>query len=412
MKASASYYIGLFLVALSTIMYEILLTRIFSVTTWYHFAFLAITLAMLGMTLGSIVVYLKPNTFTQEKTRYFSSLSALMFAVFSVAAIMVHIYCPYFFPPANLTLIIFGSLLAALPVLLVAFAFSGICVSLALTRFTEQVNTLYAADLIGAAIGCSGIVLMLQFFDGISASIAVAAIICAAAACFAGGQERKLQIVSAITGFAFAGLAVANASSPQPFLNIGWTKGVRELTVLYQKWNSFSRIRVMRNSDAPDKPYGHFSPVMPAKSVRQLWLDIDGCAQTTLTHFTGNIQDVDFLKYDISMMAHYLRPHSRVLVLGMGGGRDMLAALVMDQPSVTGVEINPNIIKAVSDVFGDFTGHLDKNPHVRIVNEEARSFVSHSSERFDIILASFVDTWAASASGAYSMTENSFYTIE
>ena len=131
-----------------------------------------------------------------------------------------------------------------------------------------------------------------------------------------------------------------------------------------------------------------------------------------MTAFDGNPATVEHLKYDVTNVVHYLRPSSDVVVVGTGGGRDILSALVFDQRGVTGVEINPSILELVNGRFGDFTGHLDRNPRVRFVNDEARSYLARMQERADIIQISLIDTWAATASGAFVLTENSLYTLE
>ena len=101
-----------------------------------------------------------------------------------------------------------------------------------------------------------------------------------------------------------------------------------------------------------------------------------------------------------------------MLIVGAGGGRDVLSALLFQQKSVRAVEINQNTINTVNGRFGDFTGHLDRNPKVTFVNDEARSYLARTDERFDIIEASFIDTWAATAAGALTLTENSLYTVQ
>ena len=111
-------------------------------------------------------------------------------------------------------------------------------------------------------------------------------------------------------------------------------------------------------------------------------------------------------------LAHYVRPNSDVLVVGVGGGRDILSALAFDQKSVTGVEINDQILHAINVVYGDFTGHLDRNPRVTFANDEARSYIARSKKHYDIIQLSLTDTWAASAAGAYALSENSLYTVD
>ena len=152
---------------------------------------------------------------------------------------------------------------------------------------------------------------------------------------------------------------------------------------------------------------------MPAQDGRtQYQLDIDAAASTVLTDYRGDLKNVDYLRHDLVNFAHHLRPNADVLVVGAGGGRDILSALVFDQKSVTAVEINGNTIAAVNGPFGDFTGHLDRDPRVKFVNDEARSYVGRTESRFDIIQISMIDTWAATSAGAYVLAENSLYTVE
>lgn len=124
------------------------------------------------------------------------------------------------------------------------------------------------------------------------------------------------------------------------------------------------------------------------------------------------MEETDYLKYDVTNIAHHIRQNARILVIGTGGGRDVLSALVFGQKAIVGVEINNDIIKTVNRRYGDFTGHLDRYANVTFVNDEARSYIARSPDAFDIIQASLVDTWAATASGAFVLTENSLYTVE
>ena len=103
----------------------------------------------------------------------------------------------------------------------------------------------------------------------------------------------------------------------------------------------------------------------------------------------------------------------RALVIGPGGGRDLLSALVFGASSVDGVEINPIIANDVMrGAFREYSGGIYEQPAVHIHVEDGRSFVRRSTERYDVIQASLVDTWAATAAGAYTLTENSLYTVE
>ncbi len=128
-------YAGLFLVALATMMYEILLTRIFSVTMWYHFAFMAISLAMFGMTLGTIIVYLRPATFTPERAQHYLALNALLFSVSIVFTFLTHLCIPF---KQSVSILGVYSIGLNYVVISVPFIFSGICISLALTKFPRR----------------------------------------------------------------------------------------------------------------------------------------------------------------------------------------------------------------------------------------------------------------------------------
>lgn len=150
----------------------------------------------------------------------------------------------------------------------------------------------------------------------------------------------------------------------------------------------------------------------PNRKVQQLYLNIDSGAATVITKFDGNLGALEHLKYDVTAMAHYLRSSTSVLVIGVGGGRDILTSLVFGQRHVTGVEINPDILGVLTDRFSAYTGDLQRNPAVTLVHDEARSYVARSPEKYGIIQASLIDTWAATSSGAYVLTENGLYTKE
>ncbi|MFI5076278.1 MAG: hypothetical protein ACHQRO_03000, partial [Vicinamibacteria bacterium] len=148
------------------------------------------------------------------------------------------------------------------------------------------------------------------------------------------------------------------------------------------------------------------------RKVHQLHLDIDVAAGTVLTKKPETPADAAHLEYDVTNIGYYLRPKGSALVVGVGGGRDVLSALHFGATKVTGVEINTNILETLNGRFGDFTGHLDRDPRVRFVNDEARSFIARNDERFDVIQISLIDTWAATAAGAFVLSENSLYTVE
>ena len=408
---------GLFLLTLATLMWEILLTRIFSISMWYHYAFIAISVGMFGMTVGAIFVYLKPGYFTEERVKYHLTLFAFLFAVTLFFSSLTYMSIPFVMEDRSVVALF--SIVLSYIVISVPFFFSGVCVCLALTRFPEKVGRLYAADLAGAALGCIVIIFTLRITDGPTAIMVVSALASLGALVFAFdadcGRLKKLSVISVLI---FALLAVwhtALVHKQSPLMRIIWVKGALEERPLYEKWNSFSRIKVMGDPDKPIPPFGwgiSHTYSINDNPISQLYLDIDAGAGTMLTHFDGDLKKVEFLKYDITNLAHHVKRDADVLVIGTGGGRDILSALAFEQRSVTGVEINDVILDTANNKFGDFTGHLDRYPQVRFFNDEGRSFITRSKEKYDIIHVSFIDTWAATAAGAYTLTENALYTVE
>lgn len=390
-------------------MYEILLTRIFSVTMWYHFAFLAVAAALLGMTAGAVLVQVRPRIFRVEATPRLLALHGLLFAITVPATFLAHLAIPFTptLTPAGLFSVLMTYVVIAIP-----FVFSGVCVCLALTKFEGPVGTVYAADLAGGAIGCIATVGALKVADAPTAVFLVAAVGGAAAVAFALAARQRGVVEGAVVVTAAALVVVVAGPS---WLRVTWVKGEPERgPALHERWNSYSRIRISGSPDAESAPFGWgLSPVYPGdRRVRQLMLSIDAIADTVLTRFDGDLTTVDHLRHDVTNVAHYLRGNAQVLVIGAGGGRDVLAALAFGQRDVMAIEVNEAILDAVNDRFGAFTGHLDRQPSVRFVNDEARSYVARLDRRFDIIQVSFIDTFAATAAGAYVLTEHSLYTVE
>jgi hypothetical protein len=406
---------GLALVALSTLMYEVLLTRIFSVTMWYHFAFVAISIAMFGMTVGALVVYLRPSWFPRDRVKRQLAIGSALFPIVTLLSFLTQLSIPFRVHPSIVAIyaIVFTYAVIAVP-----FVLSGVLVSLVLTRYPRDVGRLYAADLIGAALGCILLVWVLAITDGPTAVLVICALAALGALAFALDEgSRPLVGASSVVAALLLLGAVGHTALVWrgfPVLRILYVKAGFEARPLYERWNSYSRIRVEGNPNALEKPYTWgLSRVYPAdRRVNQLHLDIDVAAGTVLTKAPVKPEDIEHLEYDVTNIGYYLRPKGRALVVGVGGGRDVLSALHFGASSVVGVEINTNILETLNGRFGDFTGHLDRHPRVTFVNDEARSYIARQNQTFDVIQISLIDTWAATAAGAFVLSENSLYTVE
>ena len=265
-------------------------------------------------------------------------------------------------------------------VIAVPFVVSGIAVCLALTGFPARVSRLYAADLTGAALGCVLLIAVLDYSDGPTAVLWVAFLASLGGLFFAWDASstalRRTAAASALLLAIAAGGHTVLVWREFPIFRILYIKGSFESRPTYEKWNSYSRVRVNVWREAPAQPqgWGLSATLPPTEVVRQAQMDIDVAAGTVLTGYDGEPATLEHLKYDVTNIGYYLRPEPRVLVVGAGGGRDILSALAFGARSVTAVEINKDIIRTVNGRFGDFTGHLDRDPRVRFVNDEARSY--------------------------------------
>jgi predicted membrane-bound spermidine synthase len=408
-------YVGLFFVTLTTLMFEVLLTRIYSVMTWYHFAFMAVSIGLFGMTAGALCVHLFPAWFTADRVGEQLKRFSLLFAVSIVVSFLTQLSIPFVddWSPVQVFSLSLTYLVTAIP-----FFCSGVCVCLVLTRFPARVGRLYAVDLVGAALGSISLLALLAVFDGVTAVFVVAALASLGAVAFAvdrvGWRRSGTAVGVTVLLVAIVAGNTALFRDGHPFIRILWVKGHQDIPHRNESWNAYSRVVIDGNPQVTTFPFGWgLSPTLsPATRANQLFMTIDGAAATVLTQFNGDTSKTQYLKDDVTNIAHTIRRNAKVFVVGAGGGRDVLSALTFGQRSVTAVEINNRILHLVNGTYGDFTGHLDRNPHVKFVNDEARSWLTRSSQRFDIIQVSLIDTWAASSAGAFALTENSLYTVE
>ncbi len=401
-------YLGLFFTALSALALEILLTRIFSVATWYYFAFFAISVAMFGFTVGALAVYLFKDYFSNEKLYERLTLFALLFAVAVDLSLVIFLSIPFY---PRLTGIGVISTVIAYLAIAAPFICAGVVVCLCLTRFPGKVGLLYGADLVGAAIGAFMVFPLLNAMDAPSAIFLVGAVSAIGAVFFAlASGTRRLYSRSAGLLVFLTVIMVVNVLY-QP-VKVEWVKRSYNEPEK-EAWNTISRVAVYPFKWVT-KPYswGLSTTFKPKKPIGERMLDMDGVSQTVLTLYDGTLESVEHVKYDITSIVHYLRDDAKVFIIGVGGGRDILAAKLFGQKTVVGAEINDRILEMVNVDYGDFTGHLDTWPGVRLISDEARSAITRMDEKFDIIQASCIATWSATSAGAFSLAENSLYTVE
>lgn len=392
---------------MSVILWEVLLTRLYSVILYYHFAFMVVSVAMFGLTLGAVAVALRNRPVPSALLETRMGQLAFWTGVLMVCTMTIQLAIPLRFRAhaVSTTYLALSYGLAALP-----FIPAGALICLVLTR-CQPAGALYAADLAGAGLGCALIPWLLGRFGGPGAVLAAGALACLGGWMQLWPSRRAWARGCLCVAVGFMGVALVNQHTQ--WLRVRWRHDGPVATPLYESWNAFSRITVARSSS--QVPFGWgiaHDRLRQTTPVPELRLEIDSGASTPITAFDGDLRRVDYLRYDVTAIAHRLRSPADTLIIGAGGGRDVLTALAFHQPAIRAVEVNPNIVRAVNGVFGDFSGHLDRRPEVRFVTDEARSYLAGRRERFDILQASLVDTAAATATGAYAFVENGLYTVE
>lgn len=416
------FYTGVFCVTSATLMLQLVETRILSVILWYHLAFFAISMAMFGLTAGAVWVFLNRQRYTEKSLSYDLAYFSAAFAITTVLSLVLQMTLTLTIA-ISITGIIVWVLLAVF--MSVPYFFSGVTISLALTRSPYPIGQVYGVDLFGAAVGCLGVLALLNHTDGPSAVIWVAAAAAAAALFFAGsglgGAPAKNPPLASLLQrrgtilLVLVLLAVGNGLTPyglQPLLVKD--KIERRGPSLVEEWNSFSRVSVFLDSTKGEPQIWGASPkIPPGLAVDKRYMEIDGFASTTMYQFNGKVDEVSFLKYDVTNLAYFLPDRQRAAVIGVGGGRDLLSAWVFGLRDITGVEINPVFIKLLTAEprFADYAG-LHRLKTMRFVVDEARSWFARTKESFDIIQMTLTDTEAATGAGAFTLSENGLYTVE
>lgn len=410
MKVQARHYFAIFVLAFATLSYQILITRFFSVVLYYHFAFAAVSLAMFGLTRGAMLVYKNPMRFAPERLDLEFARHASRFALGAIGVMIAFLCAPLLIPEKYLLIFLsLGMLTFILP-----FTDSGVCITLLLTRLPYGGGRVYAADLSGAALGCLGIIFALFLIDPVSATFWISAFAAGAGWIIVRGSgNRRAAHVSRIVTLTLFTAALAHTllySSGRPHLGVFWAKGEKQTGTLFERWNTFSRVRVI--ALGVSAPFGWGMVSRPQSKIDQKYLDIDAGASTVITRWDNDLSKLSYLKTDVVNSAYLVQPLDAVAVVGVGGGRDILSAMLFGARHITAVEINPAIFEVLEDKFADFSGHLDRRPGVSLINAEARSYINRSSQRYDLVQISLIDTWAATAAGGLTLTENRLYTVD
>ena len=384
---------GLALTSFATLLLELALTRLFSVVLFYHFAFLAISIALLGLGAGGVFAYLLKGPLSAMGTRSLASRLCMANSVVVVVVLEIVLHVPVALDVSGENLLRLTALYLAAAV---PFFLTGLLFSVVFARETPRIPRLYGADLCGGALACLAVVPLLNWLGGPNA-IVVAGIALAIAAMI-WSEGRVVRRNAALLALALLALTAVNLSGRR--IDVVYAKGMFRdpAWVEFARWNALSRVEVDRQGQA-----------------KAIVIDADASTyimNADVARWHNTEWEADLMSAPPAL-ANVLRPHGEFAIIGPGGGVDVLRAVANGSPNVTGIEINPIIATTIMrGRYADYSQHLYERPDVHIHVTDGRSFLRSTAQRFDVVQMTLVDTWASTAAGAFALSENNLYTVE
>lgn len=410
-------FASVFLLSLAVLVAQIALSRIFSYTVWYHFAYISITLALLGFgTAGSLLAAFPSlgDGPVQRLIGLYSACAALTSILMLVVLGFMQVN-PFFI---NTSAYEFAKFLVFIVIVTIPFLFAGLAISIALRESGSWVGRMYFWDLVGAGIGCALVVPLIDLLGTPRVVVLVAAVFALAGWIACGSGARALGRCNLALAVALAAVSIplptvldfppTKDKDISPWLETGRT--------FYSQWGSLFRTDMVGGREEEARIGGYsslgVSPGYAGSPPRFRMIHHDGGAGAIMYLTDGDEAEFEVFRHHILTTPYVLARDPEVMVIGVGGGADIVIALTNGARSVTGVELDPTTVRLITKDFADLTrGYLD-HPGVAIEVGEGRSFSRSAAEKFDLLQITGVDTLSALSSGAYVLAENFLYTTE
>ena len=408
--------VALFASSMSVLLFELTLTRMFSIILWYNYAFMAISIAFFGLGIGALLIHLIKNKIKREKLPSKIIQSIIAFAV----SLPIFLFLIGHVIPPSISFIYLFFVASSIP-----FFFAGVSMALVYLAMPREVTKLYFVDLAGAAAATIILDPLLQGFGAESVILLIGILVTGPSLITAltlshlrknipnhlGIMEKKLVLF----GIAFLSVSIlllvtANSGSKLLAIQVGENKGLRSVQTnpsnlkdLSTMWNSFSRIDVIVNNNTIKSS--------ASRSLAGILIDAD--ALTPILKWNGSSADLQWLKGYMDYMPYEMsNSNNSTLIIGSGGGEDILVALAGSSKNITAVELNPLIVSSAKRFGGSSAGNLYDRKDVHLFIDDGRRFISSTNSKYDKIVIKLVDSWAAQLAGGYALSENYLYTVE
>ena len=406
--------ISLAMLSATSLAYELLLMRLFSIIHWHHFAYMVIGLALLGHGFsGSVVMVLQGRLIKHFRFVYIACI--LLFSLFSIISFQGAQNIPFNaeeilwdWRQAIYLLIIF--LLLSLP-----FFFVGAAICMSFLSLKQQLSRLYAADLLGAGVGCLGFVWLMYTVFPQSALFYI--ILCGLLTAIVAGLE--LQTIKPgfacifVTLLAFLGLTGWQQQLQiSPYKSLSQMLLVKGTQVIEEKSSPLGTISVLASDHIPLRYAPGMSISSGSEPLSQLGIFTDADNMSVLTRKTDDLQQLDYLDQMTSALPYHLQATDRVLIIGSGSGTDVLQAQFHHAAQIDAVELNKLFVELTNLHYRDFVSDVYQQPGVTIHIADGRDFLNTHSQQYDLIQITLLDSFNASTAGLYSLNESYLYTTE
>jgi len=416
MRQKNKLFIGLFLICLSTLAFELLQTRILSVIYFHHVVYLTVTIALMGFGISGAFASIYSKKLLSNTSKYLTLFSGL----FSVSIILSIIIISY---SVNLFIgqVTIKKLIFSYTILIIPFIFSGLVICLLLMSRSKLIHRLYFTDLVASGMGTALFIALIGQIggEGFVFFLAIMSALAALSFSMLKKENKRTQIIIILYIFlTFIGWSTSKKS----IINIK-PEDYKWMAQIYDeifhpdakleriKWTPISRIEILSD------PTSHLAVYLKESSPDSYrMMTVDGDSHT-LIHSKRNIHLINNkIKENndnhLTNVVYRLKNNPEVLVIGVGGGVDIISALSYKAKNVIGLELNPAIYNFTKNVYKDFHGDFFNKQNITLINDEGRSYLRRCSKEFDIIQISAIDTFAALSSGAYVLSENYLYTVE
>lgn len=406
---------GLFCLSAATLTYEINLTRLYAVAQFYHFAFMIISIAMLGFGAGGTLLALFPGFGRRYPRRVLAWLAAGYGLACAGAYVLINL-CPFdafsiAWDRRQVAILVLHYLALSLP-----FFCSGTALNLLFVTHPQAVGRLYATNLAGSAAGCA-LALLAPAWAGGEGLVWISGALGSSAVFFWTTAKRRnrpnvnlpARLIAAlsITGYAAILLAhpTALALRLSPYKSLSYALQYPGAQVTWQRWNSFSRVDVVESGGVRSLPGLSYRYTGPLPPQRGLLVDGDGLTPILmLPPEAATADDLAFTGFLPTAIAYRLRPGGDALVLEPRGGLEIWTALAQGAARVTAVEANPLIVEAAAGIY--------TAPRVTTAIEAARSFIRRPAAQYDVVTLALTSPYRPVRSGAYSLAEEYTLTVE